>query len=122
MATLSAQGMGLLTDKPDSRTTGALYLVLAALAYIPQMLNMVDFGTVRAMGHINTPIVGTSIGMWCVRVPIAALAAWVFKANIAVVFAGIALDQYVRLLFVRMYIRKKKLLQPESCLMKEECT
>lgn len=102
--------MALLTDKPLLQEVGAEYLIIVALAYIPQMLNMIAFGTVRAMGHKYFPVIGSMTGMWCVRIPIAALAAWVLHADIAVVFAGVAIDQCYRFILAWIFIKRKRLL------------
>lgn len=48
------------------------------------------------------------LGMWGVRVTIAALATWVWKVDITVVFAGIALDQVFRWLLALGYQKVKK--------------
>ena len=100
--------MRLLTDKPPIQAVGASYLVIAALAYIPQTLNMIDFGAIRVTSSKSFPLIGTMLGMWGVRVTIAALAAWVWKVDITVVFAGIALDQVFRWLLALGYQRVKK--------------
>ena len=102
--------MALLTDKPLLQEVGAEYLIIVALAYIPQMLNMIAFGTVRAMGHKYFPVIGSMTGMWCVRIPIAALAAWVLHADIAVVFAGVAIDQCYRFILAWIFIKRNRLL------------
>ena len=101
------QLMMLLTDKTDIQQVGAIYLRLAALAFLPQTLNMIDFGAIRVASSRSFPLITTIVGMWCVRVPTAALAAWVLKADIWVVFAGIAFDQVVRWGIALIYRKKK---------------
>ena len=105
--------MELLTDKPEIQDVGAFYLIMAAVAFLPQALTMVDFGAVRAAGHKQFPLVTTVIGMWGVRIPISALSAWVWHANIGVVFFGIAFDQFVRRAIAIIY-RKRKRVFPNS--------
>lgn len=100
--------MTLLTDKENVQKVGAMYLMIAATAFLPQALNMVDFGAIRAYGFKEFPLVATVIGMWCVRIPIAALSAWVWHADIFFVFVGIALDQFVRYGLALFYRAKKK--------------
>lgn len=100
--------MQLLTDKEPIQEVGVVYLVIAAVAYIPQTLNMIDFGAIRVTSSKNFPLIGTILGMWGVRVLIAALAAWVWKVSIAVVFAGIALDQIFRWILALVYQKLKK--------------
>lgn len=108
--------MRILTDKPAIQVIGAGYLMLAAIAYIPQTLNMIDFGAIRVVSSKSFPLFGTILGMWGVRIPIAALAAWVWKADITVIFAGIAFDQVFRWGLALLYRFKKKVFwgQPNS--------
>ena len=105
--------MELLTDKPDIQNIGTIYLMMAAIAFLPQALTMVDFGAVRAAGAKQFPLVTTVVGMWGVRIPIAALSAWVWHANIIYVFFGIAFDQFIRRAIAIVY-RKKKRIFPKS--------
>lgn len=102
--------MSVLTDKAAIQNIGAIYLMTAAIAYLPQTLNMVDFGAIRVIKSKNFPLIGTILGMWGVRVPIAALAAWVWHADILVVFVGIALDQVFRWILAIVYRKWKKVL------------
>ena len=106
--------MRLLTDKPVLQEIGVLYLIIVAIAFIPQMLNMISFGAVRSMGYKNVPLIGTTIGLWGVRVLSAVLAAWVFHAHIGYAFAGMALDHCVRLLIVWGFMWKKRLMLKEN--------
>ena len=102
--------MRLLTNNVAIQQVGVIYIMMAALVYIPQIYNMIDFGVIRSVGYKSAPFIGTMIGMWCVRVPIAALAAWVFYADVWLVFAGIIFDQFVRLIFSRIFIHTKKIM------------
>lgn len=95
--------MRLLTDKIAIQEVGATYLMIAAIAYIPQTLNMIDFGAIRVTRSKNFPLIGTVLGMWGVRVLVAVMATWVWKLDIAVVFAGIALDQVFRWILALFY-------------------
>ena len=99
----------ILTDKVTIQTVGATYLTMAAIAFVPQALNMVDFGAIRAAGFKNFPLITTIVGMWGVRVLISAVAVWVLHADIKLVFFGIALDQIVRWLISLIYIKRKRI-------------
>ena len=101
--------MRMLTDKPPIQDVGALYLMLASIAYIPQTLNMVDFGAIRVASSKSFPLIGTILGMWGVRVPVAALAAWVWNTDIIVIFAGIVFDQVFRWGLALLYRARKKI-------------
>ena len=72
-----------------------------------------DTGAVRAAGAKQFPLVTTVVGMWGVRIPIAALSAWVWHADIIFVFFGIAFDQFVRRA-IAIVFRKKKQIFPGS--------
>lgn len=101
--------MMLLTDKSDIQSSGAMYLMIAAIAWIPQTLNMIDFGAIRVTSSKSFPLIGTILGMWGVRVPVAVLAALVWKLDVAVVFAGIAFDQIFRWGLALVYRKKKNI-------------
>lgn len=103
--------MSLITNKPELQRIGAIYLVLTAICYIPQILSMIDFGTVRAAGRRGFPLACTMAGLWGFRVPVACLCAWVLHAGIAWVFAGIAFDQVVRYIIGKIFIHKTKILK-----------
>ena len=91
--------MGLLTDKAGIAHIGAIYLIIAGIGFVPQALNMVDFGVLRAAGYKNLPLIATILGMWCIRVPVACAAAWLWHSTIVVVFVGIVADCSMRWLF-----------------------
>lgn len=100
--------MNMLTDKPAIQYFGTMYLMCAAIAYIPQTLNMIDFGAIRACISKSFPLAGTTIGMWGVRVLTAVLAVSVWHTGVIVVFIGIALDQVVRWGLALAYRKYKK--------------
>ncbi len=108
--------MRLLTDKPVLREIGTLYLIIVAIAFIPQMLNMISFGAVRSLGYKNVPLIGTTIGLWGIRVLSSVLAAYVFHAHIGYAFAGMALDHCVRLVIVWTFMKKKRLMRKDDAL------
>jgi putative MATE family efflux protein len=114
MLFFSRSFMRVLTDKSSIQEIGALYITIAGVAYIPQILNMVGFGTVRAIGYKGVPILGAIIGMWGVRVPISVLAAWVFHLDIGFVFGAIAFDQVVRLFFVWAFMKRRKIMDTSA--------
>lgn len=103
--------MSLLTDKSDIQSSGAMYLMIAAVASVPQTLNMIDFGAIRVTSSKSFPLIGTILGMWGIRVPVAVLAAMVWKLNVSVVFAGIAFDQVFRWGLALIYRKKKNIFE-----------
>lgn len=109
MAGLPGLFMKILTDKVMLQQVGKTYLIIVAVAYLPQILNMEDFGVIRSLGHKLAPVLGSMLGMWCVRIPVAALAAYVWKADISIAFIGMAADQCFRYVFAQFFIRKEGL-------------
>lgn len=103
--------MAMLTDKAQLREIGSLYLFCVALCYIPQILNMIAFGTLRAMGHKLIATIGSLSGLWCVRIPIALFAAFVIHGSIILIFIGMAADQIYRYVLAVCFMKKKHLLQ-----------
>ena len=100
--------MGFLTDKADIAAIGAVYLLIAEIAFMPQALNMVDLGVLRASGYKNLPLIVTMIGMWGIRVPVACASAFWWKTTIVGVFVAIALDCGMRWVFALGFILVKK--------------
>lgn len=101
--------MALITDKPVLQAVGVKYLIILAFAYLPEVVNMAAFGAIRSIGYRYTPVVASLTGTWCVRLPVAALSAWVFHADIVFAFGAMAADQVYRFLYAWLFIRKKKL-------------
>lgn len=111
MLLLPQQMMALITDKVVLQMIGAKYLIILAFAYLPEMLNMASFGAIRSMGYRYTPVIAALTGTWCVRLPVAALCAWVFHADAVFAFGAMAADQIYRIGYALIFIKAKKVFE-----------
>jgi len=88
------------TSDPEVIRYGILYMKIVAFAQIPLATTMVVGGSLRGAGDTGFIMFATLAGMWFVRIPIAALLATVFKAEIQYVWSVMILDWLVRMLFL----------------------
>jgi len=88
------------TSDPEVIRYGILYMKIVAFAQIPLAITMVVGGSLRGAGDTGFIMFATIAGMWFVRIPIAALLATVFKAEIQYVWSVMILDWLVRMLFL----------------------
>jgi len=75
---------------------GMLYMKIVAFAQIPLAITMVVGGSLRGAGDTGFIMFATIAGMWFVRLPIAAVLAVVFKAEIRYVWSIMIADWLVR--------------------------
>ena len=61
----------------------------------------------RAAGYKRVPMTISFIGIWCVRVPLALLSAWVFHLDITAIWWTITIDQISRILLSIAIFKKK---------------
>lgn len=90
--------LGIMTDDQELIRIGTMYLIYCGLAQVPQNVAGVLGGALRGAGYTKMPMYAAGIGLYVVRVPIALLAAYVFRMSVNVIFLAIALDMTVRLL------------------------
>jgi putative MATE family efflux protein len=76
---------------------GILYMKIVAFAQIPLAITMVVGGSLRGAGDTGFFMFATVAGMWFIRLPIAALLATVFKAEIHYVWSVMIADWLVRM-------------------------
>lgn len=88
------------TSDPEVIRYGILYMKIVAFAQIPLAVTMVVGGSLRGAGDTGFIMFATIAGMWFVRIPIAAMLATVFKAEIYYVWSVMILDWLVRMLFL----------------------
>lgn len=89
--------LGFMTDDASLISIGTVYLIICGLAQVPQNLAGVLGGALRGGGYTRMPMYAAGVGLYLVRVPIALMAAYVFKQSINIVFLAIGLDMCVRL-------------------------
>ncbi|MEA4920239.1 MAG: MATE family efflux transporter [Clostridiaceae bacterium] len=99
--------MSLLTDNPVLRDIGVKYVFIMSFAQPPQILSKVFTGMTRAAGYKNIPMFVSFIGIWCVRVPMALICAWLLHLDITFIWWAITVDQITRIL-ISIGIFKKK--------------
>lgn len=109
LAVVLMAGMGLVffffpyallkafTSDPEVIKYGILYMKIVAFAQIPLAITMVVGGSLRGAGDTGFFMFATVAGMWFIRLPIAALLATVFKAEIHYVWSVMIADWLVRM-------------------------
>jgi putative MATE family efflux protein len=95
------------TSDPEVIRYGILYMKIVAFAQVPLAITMVVGGSLRGAGDTGFIMFATIAGMWFVRIPIAALLATVFKAEIHYVWSVMILDWLVRMLFLLWRYRRE---------------
>lgn len=103
--------MILVTDKPELRQIGAVYLVIMGLIQIPQNIQRTFKGTLYAVGYKRVPMYISGFGIWLVRIPLALAAAYYFHWDLVSIWIIIAADQVLRCAITIIFIKHKKVLQ-----------
>jgi len=86
---------------------GIMYMKIVAFAQIPLAITLVLGGSLRGAGDTGFIMFATIAGMWCVRIPVAALLALVFRVKIQVVWLVMLLDWTVRMSLLLWRYRKE---------------
>ncbi len=76
---------------------GTMFLKIVALLQIPLALTMVLAGSLRGAGDTRFIMGATMIGMWCVRVPLALVAALWLRQSVLYIWAAMIVDWTVRM-------------------------
>lgn len=76
---------------------GTMFLKIVALLQIPLALTMVLAGSLRGAGDTRFIMGATMIGMWCVRVPLALVAALWLRQSVLYLWAAMIADWTVRM-------------------------
>jgi putative MATE family efflux protein len=95
------------TSDPEVIRYGIQYMKIVAFAQIPLAVTMVAGGSLRGAGDTGFIMFATIAGMWFVRLPIAALLAAVFYADIRFVWSVMILDWIVRMSLLLWRYRKE---------------
>ncbi len=95
------------TSDPEVIRYGILYMKIVAFAQVPLAITMVVGGSLRGAGDTGFIMLATIAGMWFVRIPIAAVLAALFKAEIHYVWSVMILDWLVRMLFLLWRYRRE---------------
>lgn len=104
--------MRAVTDIPELMEIGKYYLIVMGVIYIPQNVQRTMKGTIYgSMGNTKAPMFIAMIGIWLFRVPLAALAAYVFHAPLIFIWIVIAVDQVARFIMMHFYMKKKGIMR-----------
>jgi Na+-driven multidrug efflux pump len=95
------------TSDPEVIRYGILYMKIVAFAQIPLAITMVVGGSLRGAGDTGFIMFATLAGMWFVRLPVAALLATVFNAEIHFIWSMMILDWIVRMSFLIWRYRRE---------------
>ncbi|HEU4683591.1 MAG TPA: MATE family efflux transporter [Nitrospira sp.] len=79
---------------------GTVFLKIVALLQIPLALTMVLAGSLRGAGDTRFIMTATVIGMWGIRVPMAAIVVLWLKSSVFVVWAAMVADWTVRMVLL----------------------
>ena len=93
---LPRQFMRLMTDKAELQAIGVVYVFVMGFVQMPQNLSRIYNGTLRAMGHVNAPMLIAGFGIWVVRIPLCVLAAYVLHSPLTALWLIVAADQLSR--------------------------
>lgn len=94
--------MSLLTNHEELILIGGTYVFVMGTIQIPQNLIKVYSGILRSTGYKNTPMLIEATGTWGLRIPTALLSAYVFQAQLYVIWLCITADQLFK--FVLSYL------------------
>ncbi len=86
---------------------GILYMKIVAFAQVPLAITMVVGGSLRGAGDTGFIMFATIAGMWLVRLPVAALLAGIFRAEIRLVWSVMIVDWLVRMALLLWRYRKE---------------
>jgi len=106
---LPGRFMDLMTDKPELKAIGILYVFIMGFIQVPQNLSRIYNGAIRAAGYPRVPMYIAGAGIWGFRIPLALLTAYVLHWDIVFIWVCIALDQLVRFILSAAVYRKKKI-------------
>ena len=89
--------LNAFTRDPEVIRFGIMYMKIVAFAQVPLAITMVLAGSLRGAGDTGFIMFATIAGMWCVRLPVAAMLAAVFNARIQYVWSVMIVDWLVRM-------------------------
>lgn len=102
--------MSIVTDNATLQQIGTTYLIIMGLILIPQNVQRTQKGMLYGLGDTKVPMYISGFGIWIIRVPLAALAAYVLHLDVMFIWIIIGVDQVIRYLLLWAHIRHKKAL------------
>lgn len=112
--------MRVLTNDSDIIEIGAKYLFVMGLVQMPQNIKGVIEGALRGAGYAKAPTVIAMIGLWCLRVPLSLLGAYVLNTSITFVWIVFGLDLIFRFLCDIVLFKKRDILNNAKALIGDE--
>jgi putative MATE family efflux protein len=100
--------MSFFTNNAEIKIIGIKYLIVMGFIQVPQNLSKVMYGTIRAAGYKNVPMIISFLGIWAVRVPLALLFANVLKLDIVFIWLCMAIDQIFKCTLSAIVYKVKK--------------
>lgn len=100
--------MSFFTNNAEIKIIGIKYLIVMGFIQVPQNLSKVMYGTIRAAGYKNIPMIISFLGIWAVRVPLALLFAYVLKLDIVFIWLCMAIDQIFKCTLSAIVYKVKK--------------
>jgi len=91
--------MGVFTSDPEVIALGITPLRIIAIAQPFLALTMVLSGALRGAGDTRGPLVVTTIGIWCVRLPLAFILLRLTSIGLPGAWITMIVDQFVRSMF-----------------------
>lgn len=100
--------MSFFTNNADIKIIGIKYLIVMGFIQVPQNLSKVMYGTIRAAGYKNIPMIISFLGIWAVRVPLALIFAYTLKLDIVFIWLCMAIDQIFKCTLSAIVYKVKK--------------
>lgn len=101
--------LGLFNISADVYDKSKMLIYVAAIFLCVRVLNMIiGQGIIQSGGDTKYILFLDIIGMWCIGVPLAYLAAFVFQLPIYVVYCFVSIEEVVRLILGLRKVRSKQ--------------
>lgn len=92
--------MRILTNDAAVVTLGSKYLILMAVAQVPQQVAGVINGTLRGAGDTQAPMWVSGIGIWAIRIPLSFLLTRYFNMGVVGVWWAMSIDMIARFVMI----------------------
>ncbi|MBF9013992.1 MULTISPECIES: MATE family efflux transporter [unclassified Oceanispirochaeta] len=109
LITMPGVFMSLMTDNPELKAIGILYVAIMGTIQIPQNLSRIFNGAIRAAGYSRIPMYIAGAGIWGFRIPLALLTAYVFHWDLVFIWLCIAVDQIMRFILSILVYKNKRI-------------
>ena len=105
--------MGLLTNDPEIIYLGTIYLITVVITLMPSNLSGIYMGALRVSGYTKSPMIFSIIGLWCVRVPLCYISAYLIPGSTIVwIWAAMGIDLVTRYSLGLFRLKHKRVFEP----------